>query len=171
MVLVLGSNAAALVPDEPYRIGNFGVHTLIAEEPYEAARCNYDTLGVLTSIMVRQPIAFAFNRTGHVDQQFIGWRYEIEATDSADTYNGPYFNIATSTLKKVSTTEQHPAAFLDRTYHVAASTHMALRVVVKIYWYWPSSPRRSLWFPDSEVGREYQDRHLPRLPHLPHYQN
>lgn len=159
-VLVGSSSAAAgLLADEPYRWGNYGVHLLIAEEPYEAARCNYDTGGNLTGFKIRRPIAFAFDRTNNIDHQYVGWQFVIQGTNDADLYLGTYTTVFASSIKKVWTSEQQPAAFLPRKYVLSSPTYTAYRIIVKMFWYYPSATKvdgKVFWVPE-----KYEDGTTP----------
>jgi hypothetical protein len=86
-------------------------------------------------ITVRQPIAFAFDRSGLTDTQTVGWRYTVQWTDG-----NVWHALATTSTVKDTATDGANADWQPRTFTFSnAPTHGYYRVVLRVVWYQPGS--------------------------------
>jgi hypothetical protein len=114
--------------------GHYGVHTPIDTGEYAGAICGYSNIGQLDTIKIRRPIVFAFDRTGGVDTQKVGWRFNIEY--SIDGNNWSTWN--TSSILTATATDKVNAHFMPRTYHLTNPVKTTyFRVTLDLYWFYP----------------------------------
>jgi hypothetical protein len=134
---LLGGPVSAADPpnhEHPYLSGHYGVHILIdGNEPYSGVACHYSA-GSLDGMQIRRPIAFPDGPA-----QYVGWRYQIEGTDSADLGHATWHAIVASSPQKVWAPAKQPAPFTSRSRQLNGLTYANYRVVVKMLWFKPAS--------------------------------
>lgn len=114
--------------------GHFGVHTLIDNSEYAGAICGYGNSGLLDKIKIRRPILFGYDRTGGVDSQKVGWRFNIEYSFSGSSWS-PW---STSSMVTASATDKVNAHFKPRTFQLVNPVKTTYwRVTVDLYWFYP----------------------------------
>jgi hypothetical protein len=121
--------------------GNVGRHKVIDRDGAPGVTCVYPepvTNDFIKRIKVRAPNVFAYDRTAGVDHQWVGWRYLIDYAATGNPQPGDWQNVVTSTVAKATATDDHKAAFADRTYVFPTwSNSGAYRVRLQIRWYYP----------------------------------
>jgi hypothetical protein len=119
-------------PPPPGHSGIYGVHLLIDNGEYAGVTCRYGATSFkLHTITVRQPIAFAFDRTASTDAQGLGWSYTVQWRDA-----GTWHELSTSSILKVTATDAANAEWHPRTFTFSGlPTHSYYRVVVHLNWY------------------------------------
>lgn len=129
--LVGGTSPALAGPGT--HTGHYGVHTLIDNGEYAGAICGY-TSAFLDTIKIRRPIVFGKDRTGGVDTQKVGWRFNIEYSFSGTSWS----HWSTSSLVVATATDKVNAHFKPRTFHLVNPVKTTYwRVTIDLYWYYP----------------------------------
>ena len=113
--------------------GNFGPHFLRDSPEFGGARCTYpEPAYQLSTIRIRPPSVYAFDRTTGADSQKTGWKYIIES--SSDALN--WTPAVTSRVQKGTATEVKDAPFTARTYAFTGGAGMDYyRVSIRMLWY------------------------------------
>jgi hypothetical protein len=109
---------------------------------FPGATCTYGGAGNLRSISIRQPIVFAFDRTGSTDTEWVGWRYRIEYKDLGTAGGGyqDWSDMAVGAWTKVRATDRSNADWASMTYRLPddAPAHLLYRVSLDLGWFAPS---------------------------------
>jgi hypothetical protein len=145
-LLMSASGASAADSSFGPHTGNLGVHQLVDNSQYAGATCAYAPSGHLTSLSIRQPIVYAFDRNEQTNTEWVGWRYHVEYIDIA-TSGEPYMNwsdFAVGPWTKVKATDAHNAAWSAEHYTMAAgsSSHDLYRVSLELGWFAPDRNHR-----------------------------
>jgi hypothetical protein len=114
--------------------GAYGVHYLADSAEYAGVRCTYNNSNVISSIRVRDPLAYAKNKTTRVDTQWVSWDFRIQSQTPGSTR---WTDVATSGSQKRTATDSQVANFSPITRVFAGSAAKQYRVVVVIRWYGP----------------------------------
>jgi hypothetical protein len=120
-----GPAAAGTLPG-PEDSNRYGRHALIDNEEYPGANCLGES-SALTRIRVRRPIMFARNRTPGVDNQVVGWRWQLRDSTFALVDQGP--------IQKATASDQRAAAFKPAVVDVADRPEGQWFIAVKMLWY------------------------------------
>ena len=112
--------------------GAYGAHYLADSAEYAGVRCTYNNSNVISSIRVRDPLAFAKNTTTRVDTQWVSWNFRVQKQTPASTA-GRMSSRARS--QKRTATDGQIANFSPITRAFAGSAAYQYRVVVVIRWY------------------------------------
>ena len=112
--------------------GAYGAHYLADSAEFAGVRCTYNNSNVISSICVRDPLAFAKNTTNRVDTQWVSWNFRVQKQTPASTR---WTDVVTSAVQKRTATDGQIANFSPITRAFAGSAANQYRVVVVIRWY------------------------------------
>jgi hypothetical protein len=132
LVASLGGAVVASADTGVTHQGAYGVHYLADSAEFAGVRCTYNNANVISSIRVRDPLAFARNTTTRVDTQWVSWFFRIQRQTPGST---GWTNVVTSAVQKRTATDGQIANFSPITRAFAGSAAYQYRVVVVMRWY------------------------------------
>lgn len=129
LVLSVPGLAAADIPVG--HSGSYGKHSLTDTREYYGVRCIYNHDQNLAVVKVNPPTVFARSKTSGRDQQWVGWRVELQFRDG-----GSWSTEQKSSVVKVKAWDDTPAAFRTTTVTLAHPVGSGeWRVVLRMTWY------------------------------------
>ncbi len=134
-VLVLSVPGLASADVAVSHSGSVGKHSLTDNDEYSGAQCIYNDEQDLGWMRVTAPTVFARSRTAARDQQWVGWRVELQYRDG-----GSWSTVQKSDPMKYKAWDDTPAAFRTTTvaiHHPVGGGEW--RVVVRMTWYKPGT--------------------------------
>jgi hypothetical protein len=121
--------AAGTIPG-PVDDSLVGRHSLIDTSEYPGAECREQGL-VLERIKVRRPVMFARDRTGRVDTQVVGWRWQLRTSAFTLVDQGP--------IEKTTGSDRRAAPFKPATIDMTGRDDIQYFVSIRMLWYTPGS--------------------------------
>jgi hypothetical protein len=101
----------------------------------EGGICIYDpTSKSLIRLKGRRPVVYARDTTRKVDQQSVGWKLILEATDQ-NPISGSWSVVDQTRVERATATDRRNAALTARTFQVAQPAHAWYRLRLKLFWF------------------------------------
>ena len=133
-LIIAALSSGSTFADTPLaHTGQVGQHSLNDVHDTPGVTCNYDANHHLASIHVNAPNVFAYNKTGGVDHQKVGWRFLVQYWNDNIAGTSTYYK---SSISKSNATDTYEAALVSKNVPLTLPDDMKpYTVVVKMYWY------------------------------------